>query len=236
MTNIHLHGMLGRKFGKLWRLDVSSVAEAVRAIDANIGGLLRAYLSTDGREKKYRFRLGEYNVQDEMELKVSFGSTKDIHIIPVAKGAKSALGKILVGVALIGLMIWNPGSFFLAAGKLTMWGTIAAGMAGSLVLGGIVQALTPVPNYNTSANDEATRGSTTFQGNSLSVTQGGSVGLAYGRILVSPMPISVSLVNEDVSTSTTSTSTIGNVDMTNLPGGSIQYTDGGEQQVNTTIN
>lgn len=42
------------------------------------------------------------------------------------------------------------------------------------------------------------RQSQVFQGNSLNVYQGSSVGIVYGRALVAPMPISVSMDNRDI--------------------------------------
>ena len=35
MIKVNLHGKLGEDLGESWELDVSSVAEALRAIDAN---------------------------------------------------------------------------------------------------------------------------------------------------------------------------------------------------------
>ena len=39
MKTIHLHGKIGKMFGEKWLLEVDSITEALRAIDANVGGL-----------------------------------------------------------------------------------------------------------------------------------------------------------------------------------------------------
>ena len=65
-----------------------------------------------------------------------------------------------------------------------------------MVLGGITQLLTPAPNFNNNAEGES-RGSNLFGGNASTITQGGGVGLVYGRALVTPMPVSISFDNTD---------------------------------------
>jgi predicted phage tail protein len=228
MANIYLHGQLGRKFGKEWKdMAVSSVAEAIRAVDINLKGELRKYWSQKGREKKYKVKIGDYTVTDDKELIANSGKG-DIHIVPIIKGASSGWGKIFAAVAIVALAWWNPmgWSMLAANGSLTMWGSAVVGLTTSLALGGIVQLLTPVPNFNQNAgnagnsDDAATRGSA-FAGNTVGTVQGGSVPLVYGRMLVSPMPISMSLTNK--TTNSTKNSTLGGVGVVSSPGGGEQY-------------
>jgi predicted phage tail protein len=40
MRTVYLHGKLGKRFGKKWRLSVSSAQEAISAIDANQEGFI----------------------------------------------------------------------------------------------------------------------------------------------------------------------------------------------------
>jgi predicted phage tail protein len=216
MANIYLHGQLGRKFGKEWKdMTVSSVAEAIRAVDINLKGELRKYWSQKGRDKKYKVKIGDYTVTDDVELTANSGKG-DIHIVPIIKGASSGIGKIIAGVVLIALAWWNPYG----------WSAAVTGFLGStgasLVLGGVVQLLTPIPNFNQNAgnSDDQTRGSA-FAGNTVGTVQGGSVPLVYGRMLVSPMPISMSLTNK--TTNSTKNSTLGGVGVVSSPGGGEQY-------------
>lgn len=218
MVNVYLHGLLGRKFNKSWRLAVSSVSEAIKAIDINTNGRLREYLGGEAREKKYMVKIGDYYLRDKEELVGSSGS-KDIHIVPYTKGA-SAAAKIIAGVVLVvvgAILYYYGGGFLVKAGMGLMM------MGASLTLGGIVQMLTPVANFN-STDDSTTRGSNIFEGNSINVSQGGSVGLAYGRVLVSPMPISVSIINEDKDVTTAID--LNGVNGSVLEGGGYQYNSG----------
>lgn len=216
LTTYHLHGVLGQMFGKTWTVDVQTVAEGFRAIDINLKGKLFSYWSQEGRDEKYRVKLGDYAVEDEMELRAP--SSKDVHIVPVVAGSASAAGKIIAGIIMIVLTVVTFGGF--AAVAASMWGMMFVTMGASLVLGGIVQALTPVPNFNSNAGNDGDQ-SKTFQGNAMSIAQGGSVPIVYGRMMVTPMPISVSLSN--TSSAITRNGSYGGVGQTILEGGGSQY-------------
>jgi predicted phage tail protein len=216
MTTIYLHGVLGRKFGKLWKLEVSSVAEAIRAIDINLKGKLSEYWQGAARDKKYTVKIGDYGIQDEKELAANSVGVSDIHITPIIKGSKSGPMKILAGIVLIVVG-------YFTFGTTSAWGIALISSGASLTLGGIQQMLTPIPNFNQgTGSDAASNGSSIFQGNAATQAQGGSVPLVYGKMLVAPMPISMSLVNSDVVT--TDTGYIGGATGNELPGGGTQYT------------
>lgn len=184
LTTIHLGGKLGQLFGKRWDLMVASPAEAIRAIDVNLKGELRKYLLKQGSKKFYKVGVGKKDsLIDEKELTHRSGNSP-IYIAPVVSGKKAGL-KIVAGVILmvIGAVYQQPWLINLGA---------------SLTLGGVVQLLTPTPNFNNNAQgDSRGDGSTFFQGGSTAISQGGAVGLVYGRALVTPMPISISTNNTD---------------------------------------
>lgn len=197
-VKIHLGGHLGRLFGAEWELFVSSPAEAIRAIDANLKGALKEYLMTKGHNRFYRIALGNRkNGLDEEDIKGPCGQ-QDIYVLPVVKGRNSGLGKVLAGIVLIGLAFASGGISLASTGFLGGFASTAAILGGSLLLGGITQILAPTPNFNQDSQGES-RGSNIFQGNAVAVSQGGAVGLAYGRIAVTPMPISLSITSYDQS-------------------------------------
>lgn len=192
--NVYLGGVLARAMGRAeWKgLHVQTPAEAIRAIDVNLKGKLRAYLSGKGRDRYYTVCLGSKdNALDKEEITRPSGQG-DIYILPVVKGKKSGLAKVLIGAALIGLA-FATGGLSLAAGSLsaTFLGGLTASLGASLILGGITQMLTPSPSFNQNSEGDS-RGSNVFNGNAVGVSQGGAVGLVYGRMLVIPMPISIS--------------------------------------------
>ncbi len=205
-TVIHLGGYLGKLFGARWPgMNVSSPAEAIRAVDANLKGALKQYLSTQGRDKLYRVALGrKENGVDEKGI-VGPSGQQDIYILPVVRGRNSGFGKILAGIAIIALVFATGGAALGAGGSLFgitagTVGTIGLGLGASLILGGISQLLAPTPNFNNGQDTQGdSRGSTIFQGNATTISQGGAVGLVYGRMRVTPMPISMSITSYDQS-------------------------------------
>lgn len=206
LTNIFLHGRLGKLYGHEWKLAVKSPAEAIRAINVNTRGRLRAQLEKEGTKKFYKVCLGNVeNALDRAGVTSPSGHT-DIHIVPVPKGRGSGAAKILAGIALIGIALFVPavgsGIASLIGGGLTA-GAASFGVAmlgASLALGGITQLLTPIPNFNQNSDGDG-RGSNLFQGNSVVTTQGSAVGLVYGRMMVTPMPVSVAFNNYDTNAS-----------------------------------
>lgn len=192
LTTIHLGGKLGQLFGKRWELQVSSPAEAIRAIDVNLKGELRKYLAKDGDKKFYKIAVGKKDALiDKTEIGNRSGQSA-IYLMPTIKGKNSGLGKILAAVAIVAVTWWNPFGYAAASA----WFTVGYTTAASLAIGGITQLLTPAPNFNQNSQGES-RGSNLFNGNASVITQGGAVGLVYGRALVTPMPVSIAFDNED---------------------------------------
>lgn len=210
LTTIHLGGKLGSLFGKEWRLMVSSPAEAFRAIDANLGGKFRSYFATEGARRFYKVAVGRKdNLVDKDELRNRSGES-DIYIMPTVRGSKSGVGKIIAGVVLI-----IVGAFTYAYG-----GAYLVQLGFSLLIGGIVQLLTPIPNFNQDTQGDS-RGSNLFAGNAVAASQGGAVGIVYGRALVTPMPICLSFSNQDIPV-TDAAGAFGYTQVP-LPGGGFQW-------------
>lgn len=212
MVTIFLHGMLGRKFGKEWKLEVTSIAEGLHAIDVNTNGAFRTYFA-ENKTRQYKMRLGEHFISEEIEVKGPCGR-QHIHIVPLIKGRNSGIGKIFAAIAIVALLAWNPAGWAYAAetfgsglsglgaaattvGGLTGAALIAGGVAASLFLGGISQLLAPKIGFDTNSSDGSRASSFDFNGNVATVQQGNPVPVAYGRVLIHPLPISVSQFYED---------------------------------------
>lgn len=94
LRTIHLHGRLGRLFGKRHRLDVASPAEAIRALSA-----LYPKFAERLRKGSYQVRVGDIPI-DAGALTLSPGREKNIHITPA--GALAGIETILIiGLGLI---------------------------------------------------------------------------------------------------------------------------------------
>lgn len=222
LVNIHLGGKLGTDCGKLWRLDLArpSVAEAVRAVDTNLKGKLRELLYTQGYSKYYKVAIGrKTNLLGKDDLAMPTGA-QDIYIMPTVKGKSSGWGKIIAAVVIAVATYFTFGT----SGAFAIAGYSAAA---SLAIGGIVQLLTPTPNFNQNSQGDS-RGSNIFQGNGTTISQGGAVGLVYGRALVIPMPISISYDNTDEIIAADGSVSIPITPVTG-PGNIIQYPQPGNQ-------
>ncbi|NDG47484.1 MAG: tail assembly protein [Rhodospirillales bacterium] len=139
--------------------------------------------------------MGSYDLATD-ELHDPAGQ-QQIKIVPVLAGA-GAVGRIIAGVALIALTI-ATGGFNGAAIGLFGTGTLALGTVGmaigaSLVLGGVAQLLTPVPQMPTGANTEQDpRKSYSFSGIQQTSRQGVPVPIVYGETLVGSVVISAGI-------------------------------------------
>ena len=125
---------------------------------------------------------------------------QDIRIVPVLAGAGGSTGQILAGIGLIALAVITGGiasagvalGGFMGIGTI---GTIAVGIGASLVLGGVAQLLTPVPEINqpgsaNSNNNNDPRKSFSFSGIQNTSRQGLPVPIVYGETLVGSVVIS----------------------------------------------
>lgn len=208
LTRIVLGGKLGQALGKEWLLDVHSPAEAIRAIDANTGGKMSAFLGRDNGRRPYKVALQKKdNLITPAELTGPSGKS-DIYIMPVARGSKGGVGKIILGIILI-VAAFIPGLNLVVIAVL-------AGMGSALILSGISQLLSP------HAKTTQQLQSYNFQGNATAINQGACIPLIYGRVLVRPLPIAISFSASDLN-STASTNTA-NVGQTQVGGGSYQVT------------
>lgn len=193
MITVILYGHLAEKYGKRHKLDIKTPAEAIRAFCANYK-TFKDDLIQDG-QAMYRVLAGKEERADAEGLHI--GTAKTIKIVPVVAGS-GGLGKVLAGVALIGLSYWLPGvSSF---GTQLLWGTTTVssflGAVGtSLALGGLSQMLSPAPKV--SGSREATtapgRPSFYFNGAINTTGQGNPVPVLYGRLRVGSQVISAGL-------------------------------------------
>ncbi len=229
LTKVVLVGSLGRAPGiptAEWFLDVKSPKEAARAIDINTRGALARYLGGPAKDRLYRVAIQKRdNVIDPKELDHRSGCST-IYIIPTMRGRNSGIGKVVTGLLFLAAVYFTGGFAAGAAGRastagggLTFAGSVVAGFGISLVLGGIAQLLTPKPQGASANPDQAE--STGFPGTSSAVTQGGCIPVVYGRAFVAPFPVSITITNNDVSTS--AAGNLGDVDSTSLDGGGTQF-------------
>lgn len=118
-----------------------------------------------------------------------------IHVVPRMEGAKDGgLFQVVLGAALIGLAWWNPAGWFGAAAITGMYGA-GTGM----VLGGVVQMLTPQPKTPLGNQTDNGKASVYFSSVDNMVAQGNPVPIAYGEIMCGSRVISQEITTRDES-------------------------------------
>jgi predicted phage tail protein len=191
MMLVLLYGELGRRFGRVHRIDIRTPAEAVRALCANHKGF-RAHL-VEHSEPGYRvLASGQAVGADALHDPAGAGT---IRIVPVVAGAgKGGLGQILLGVALIGLSfipglqapLFSIGTFDISIAS------IAGSIGRSLLFSGISSMLFEPPKPQ-SVDKPNNLPSYAFDGAVNTAAQGNCVPIAYGLVEVGSQVVSAGL-------------------------------------------
>lgn len=175
MRTIKLGGVLGKKFGRVYNLDVYGVRDAMSALCMMKPGFEKFLRSAEERGLVFAvFEDGRNLSEKELDLRTDTGG--DIRIMPIVQGSKQAgMFQTILGVVLI------------VAGTLSGGTTTGPGLAllsaGAAVgLGGVVQMLSPTTKANAEGkNDDGNNPSYGFGGAVTTVAQGNPYPLLYGE-------------------------------------------------------
>lgn len=140
MRDIHLYGSLAEQFTPHLRLVALTPREALSGIQSNYPGFLPTV-------KPMAIKVAYGDLANPLEFEIEQLDTKlgdlPMHIIPIPEGSKSSAGKIILGVALLGIGL--AGGFGFIGGAATFgaaafgnglgitWGFLAT-MGGGIVL------------------------------------------------------------------------------------------------------
>lgn len=190
MKKIQLLGELGKKFGKSFNFDVKNPAEAVKALCINFPEFRQHLLDSEKRGVAYKVLVGK-EAQSVDTLHNPAGN-QSIKLIPVLQGAGGGgVVSVIIGAVLI------AASFIPFLAPISPY-LMSAGIA--MVIGGVVQMLTPVPTLNadTSNNQPDNKPSYAFNGAVNTTAQGYPVPVGYGRMIVGSAVISAGIVAEEL--------------------------------------
>ena len=202
LRTIRLGGVLGKRFGRVHRLAVDSPAEALRALSVIKAGFREFMENSHKNGVAYRFLIGG-EALERSELKESLhmthGMRTTFELVPVISGAKSSLGQILLGAALMAFAWWAmPAMGFLAVGaKGAIFAPYVFGMGMSLALGGVAQLLAPKVKAE---NKEAVENKPSYMMNGAinTIAQGNPVPILYGRMRVGSQVVSAGITSNDI--------------------------------------
>jgi len=207
MKVVKVYGALKERLGGqgTFELDVFNPAEALKALCANFAGLDKWIVDSGQDGIVYKVLLGETEVgEDNIETLFHPWSEKDVfHITPVFAGS-GGFGRFVMGAFMVAAVVMTGGigaagfaggfggatigTFGIGAGISI--GTMVGTMGVALMLGGIAQMLTPVPQ----APPEASRlQSFSFSGIQQTTGQGGPIPIIYGKCFVGSAVLSAGL-------------------------------------------
>lgn len=202
MKTIELRGHLAAQFGDEFRMDVTSVAEAVRALCYQLDGFEKALEEGEYRVTRV-YADGDDYALGEDEISLSLGRAVGVRIEPVVGGRKSGLGKLILGIVLVGLsFIAAPLLVGAAIGQtagITIAGVSAAKIAtiGTLmIVQGASALLTPTPQSPAVADSNASH---LLDATGNLVEQGNAVPVVFGECFVGSVMISTGITAEEIS-------------------------------------
>lgn len=184
MRKVILHGVLAKKYGRVFNLEVRTAGEAIRALISNFPSFREditngSWHVVRGKSIKKGSSLTEYDVS-------YFNLGKgDLHITPAITGSKRGGGalKIILGVTLIGAaFLFTGGALSQAIGTgvfSSVTGTHVAVFGLALALSGVSTLLSPEEKTHKDKNDN----SFIMNGPSNISDQAIPVPLVYGEVI-----------------------------------------------------
>ncbi|ABU76312.1 tail assembly protein [Cronobacter sakazakii] len=194
LKTVRLYGALGARFGRVHRLVIASPAEACRALSVILPGFEQYMQTAHLRGLRFAVFRGKKNIGQD-ELKHNSGE-EDIRIAPVIAGSKrgGVLQTILGAVLVVGALALGPVGIGTIAGSTAM--SIGL-MGGSMMIGGVVQMLSPQPGGLASRQDPDNAPSYAFGGPVNTTAMGNPVGLLYGEREIGGAIVSAGIYTND---------------------------------------
>jgi len=188
LRTVRLYGKLGARFGRKFRLAVSSPAEAVRALCAVLPGFQQYLARAKEGGMAFAVFVGKKKLTKE-QMQDPPGQ-EDIRIAPVLMGSKrGGVLNIILGVVLIVVGAYTGNANLVYSGAV-------------MAIGGVVEMLGPQPKGLGAQDSVENRPSYSMNGTVNTQAQGNPVPVAYGGhdtkgMLVGSAVISGGIMAED---------------------------------------
>lgn len=172
LKTIKLYGVLAKRFGKEFRLDVENTREAMRALSVQVPGFEHFMLHAHEQGLEFAVFQDKQNIS-ETELDMST-SAKVIKVVPKVNGAGGAFQTILGAVLVV------VGAVMVFTGVGAPIGTALIGAGVGMMVGGIAMMLMPKIE-NQDQNQDGNKANKGFGGAVTTVAQGNPVPVLYGQ-------------------------------------------------------
>lgn len=178
LKTIKLYGILAKKFGKEFRLDVENTREAMRALSVQVPGFEHFMLHAHEQGLEFAVFQDKQNIS-ESEIDMAT-KAKVIKIVPRVMGAggdggiiQTILGAVLIVVGVLVTIGTLGGGAPLGAAL------IGAGIG--MMIGGIAQMLMPKIDNTQDQNQDGNKSNFGFGGAVTTIAQGNPVPVLYGQ-------------------------------------------------------
>lgn len=176
LKTIKLYGILAKKFGKEFRLDVENTREAMRALCVQVPGFEHFMLHAHEQGLEFAVFQDKQNIS-ETELDMST-SAKVIKVVPKVKGAGGAFQTIFGAVLVVVGIVVGVTTGWTGAGGAAGAALIGAGVG--MMIGGIAMMLMPKIE-NQDQNQDGNKANKGFGGAVTTIAQGNPVPVLYGQ-------------------------------------------------------
>lgn len=188
LKRVVLHGVLSDRFGKEFKLDVMSAAEATHAIACQLPEFKMFMLKAEQDGMRFAVFADEINEQgnlgeDDLD---NMTAASVIHIVPKIMGAGGdtfAWLQVIAGAVLVGVGVFTANPYLISAGA-------------GLMIGGVASLLMPTPELG-NQDEDGNRANYGFGGAVTTVAQGNPVPILIGERYIGGFIVSAGIYTED---------------------------------------
>lgn len=175
LKTIKLYGILAKRFGKEFKLDVENTREAMRALSVQVPGFEHFMLHAHEQGLEFAVFQDNQNI-GESEIDMSTNA-KVIKVVPRVMGAGGAVQAIIGAVLIVVGVLVTIGT--LGGGAPLGAALIGAGIG--MMVGGIAMMLMPKTETTQDENQDGNKANKGFGGAVTTVAQGNPVPVLYGQ-------------------------------------------------------
>lgn len=194
LKTIKLYGILGRKFGKQFKLDVANTREAMRALSVQLPGFEKFMIHAHEQGLTFAVFQDKANI-GPTELDMSTEADV-IKIVPriIGAGGNGGVLQTILGVVLIVV-----GVFYDWSGTTAAYGAAMVGAGIGMTVGGIAQMLMPKVDTTQDQNQDGNKANLGFGSAVTTVAQGNPVPSLRGRREIGCFILSAAQYPENIS-------------------------------------
>lgn len=167
LKTIKLYGVLGKKFGKEFKLAVESTREAVRALSVQVPGFEQFMLTAHEHGLSFAVFQDDENIsEDQIDFETG---AKVIKIVPkvIGAGGDGGVINLILGAVMVVVGAWTGQAWLV-------------GMGVGMVAGGVAQMLAPKVDAQ-DQNQDGNKSNFGFGGAVTTIAQGNPVPILYGQ-------------------------------------------------------